>query len=164
MRGWSVVLWLALLGAVALAAGPVPPDFHLVAEAGPRLPWKAVRRVEVTGTAAAFSTVAIADRGPGTGTPTGSATLSASALQCLYDEILAAGFSTATQPAFNTVQDGSYAEVTVTANGTTTRIETRSAPFAPLDRVVLRLNGIIPGAAQLHYDAITGAAALPACP
>jgi len=163
MGRWCLLAWVAPLLASAAAAA-VPADFQLVAEAGPRLPNKAVRRIEVVGTQATFSTVNPADRGTGTGTTTGTATLSASALQCLYDEVVAAGFVGATQPAFNAVTDGSYAEVSVTANGQTTRVETRNAAFTPLDRVVIRLNDAVPDAARLRYGAIAGAAAPPACP
>ena len=45
MGRWCVLAWVAPLLATAAAAA-VPADFHLIAEAGPRLPNKAVRRIE----------------------------------------------------------------------------------------------------------------------
>jgi len=155
-------LSLGSLPCVACAE-TVPPDFALRAEAGPRLPGKSVRRIEVTGTTATLAVVMPEGRATGSGTVTGTVTLTPAALACLYGAVTAAGSLTATSPAANGMLDGTYVTLAVTAGGVTTPLVANNQAFAPIDDVVRRLNGLVPADAQLKYNEIIGSAAV-ACP
>jgi hypothetical protein len=165
---------LGSLGAVAVvgivfrlaapsAAAPVPSDFALHAEAGGRIPFVAVRRVDVAGTTATTAVVPPEGRATGAATVTGTVALSPAALQCLYDTVTAAGPLAATSPADPGFLDGTYAVLRVTADGTTRTLVAQNQAFGPIDDVIRRLNSLVPESAQLRYNAIGNAVAVP-CP
>lgn len=155
---------LTIVGLAARSvAQPIPSDFALRAEAGGRFPGVSVGRIDVAGTTATTAVVPPEARATGTASVTGTVTLGASALQCLYDAVTAAGSLTATSPADPNVHDGTYAVLRVTAGGTTNTLVARNQAFAPIDDVIRRLNTLVPAADQLRYNAIVGSAAAP-CP
>jgi hypothetical protein len=165
-RGLVVAATFALLAGRSVPAAraqAVPPDFALGAEAGPRMPGSAVGRIDVVGTTATLALVMPEGRATGTPTVTGSVSLAPGALACLYAAVTAAGSLAATSPADNGIADGTYAFLRVTAGGTTQTLVARNQAFAPIDDVIRRLNGLVPAASQLHYNAIAGAAPV-ACP
>ena len=150
------------LAAPSLAA-PVPSDFVLHAEAGARTPAVMVGRIDVTGTTATTAVVPPEGRSTGTATVTGTVALSPAALQCLYETVTAAGSLDATSPADPGVLDGTYAVLVVTAGGMTRTLAARNQPFTAIDDVIRHLNALVPASAQLHYNAIAAAVAVP-CP
>jgi hypothetical protein len=143
-------------------AAPVPSDFALHAEAGGRLPLVAVRRVDVVGTTATTARVPPEGRATGAATVTGTVELAPAALQCLYDVVTTAGSLAATSPLDPGIDDGTYAMLRVTADGSTYTLVAQNQAFAPIDDVIRRLNSLVPESAQLHYNAI-GSVAVP-CP
>lgn len=145
------------------AAAPVPSDFALHAEAGGRIPFVSVRRVDVVGTTATTAVVPPEGRATGTATVTGTVALAPAALQCLYDTVTAAGPLAATSPPDPGFHDGTYAMLRVTADGTTRTLVAQNQAFAPIDDVIRRLNSLVPESAQLRYNAIGNAVAVP-CP
>ena len=163
-RSALLLAFVVLLGTIPIAesVGKVPRDFYLLAESGPRMPSRPVLRVEIDGTSGTYWVVEPEDRATGTGTVQGTFTLLFTDLQCLFDEVQASGFLTAKQPAEGAL-DGTYARLTVTADGTTSTIETRNTTFSPVDLVILRLNSLTPGDARLRYNEIAGATEPPAC-
>jgi len=160
----AVAVAITIVGLAAPAAGqPVPSDFALHAEAGARLPAVSVGRIDVAGTTATTAVVPPEGRATGTATVTGTVPLATTALQCLYDAVIAAGSLAATSPADPGVHDGTYAVVRITAGGATHTLVARNQAFAPIDDVIRRLNALVPAGAQLHYNAIAGSPAVP-CP
>jgi hypothetical protein len=145
------------------AAAPVPSDFALHAEAGGRIPYLSVRRVDVVGTTATTAVVPPEGRATGTATETGTVALAPAALQCLYDTVTAAGALAAASPLDPGLSDGTYAMLRVTADGTTSTLVAQNQAFAPIDDVIRRLNSLVPESAQLRYNAIGSAVAVP-CP
>jgi hypothetical protein len=146
---------------LAQAQTPVPSDFALRAEAGARMPGIEVRRIDVAGTTATLAVVAPDGRATATPTVTGTVTLTAAALACLYDAVTAAGSLTSTSPADKPISDGTYAVLRVTAGGVTQTLVARNQAFPAIDDVIRRLNGLVPESSQLRYNAIAGTPTMP---
>ncbi|HEX9731589.1 MAG TPA: hypothetical protein VGG06_06325 [Thermoanaerobaculia bacterium] len=152
----QMVLVLLILSASlspAIAQSDVPPDFELSAMAGGVSPWTET----VALTVAADGTGTYTRYIPGdVGTPPieeGVFALTSQQLEELWQTIQLEGFFSLDPEHVNPdIQDRTFAELTVHANGASHVVTTQNAALLGFDDILTLLNGFTPGSANLEYD------------
>ena len=153
----SLALLFLVLPAGA-GAQSVPGDFLVVASAGSVSPDLPVRIVVFDGDLdGEFCRIDPPDRATGACSFTEVLVFTAPQLDAVWAAVQSNGFfgldSAYVDP---DVADGSYAELTVTANGVTHTVTTHNIAVASFDAVVLAINAELPAGRRLIYNAIFG--------
>jgi len=152
-----VMLLAALTPAAAAAAPPIsPPDFTITAVAGAVSPAYPIREVVLNPDGSgSYCRTDPADRQTGSCTVTTSFNLTVDDMNTLWTAIQSNGFSSLSPYYLDpTVADGSFADLTVTANGVTQEVITQNTPTAPFDAIMVTLNSLLPSGVVLKYNAI----------
>ncbi len=141
----------------ASAAPPLyPPDFAVTAYAGAVSPAYPIRLVTIDPSGSGtFCRTDPIDRDTGVCSLVSSFSLTVDDMNTLWSSIQSNGFSLLSPYYLDPgIADGSFAELTVTANGGTQQVITQNMAVAPFDAVMLTLNSLLPPTAVLKYNAI----------
>jgi len=133
-----------------------PDDFELTAIAGGFAPWTELFKLELNSDGEGkYYWMYPEDRGAKKWTLKDEFTLTSSQMDELWNEIVANDF-------FNMdnlyekpyTHDGSYAVLTITGNGQTHTVRTENLPVILFDRIMRKINSMIPGDNGLFYNDI----------
>jgi hypothetical protein len=147
---FQAALLASLFPSSAAHAQTLPADFKFSATVGASTPWgeKATITLDKTGQGH-YARYITGD------TPTilvdTTFTVGMTGLAQLWKTIQDSSFSTLTSVSDSTVQDGEFARVTVTANGTSHQVVMRNTPIPRLNGIIAALNAIIPPSLHLSY-------------
>jgi hypothetical protein len=153
----SLVLLISVIGLVpACNAQPTyPQDLQIEAFAGGVAPWTPLYRVQISPDGSAvYSQVAPDNRGTATWTQSSTFDLTAGEMQGIWNAIDANNFFSLGQSYSTPAWDGSFAVMTITANGVTYKVVTENTAVQPFDSIVMAINDVTLGDQDLFYNAI----------
>lgn len=135
----------------------MPADFEVVAMTGGVLPWTEIKKIEIKGSGEViYSTAEANDRVEGTFLEVSRFQINPDGLQSLYQTIVQNEFFGLKKiyDAENYV-DGSFAELTITADGKRHSVHTVNFELKPFDDIFRQINQLAPENIQLIYDVLT---------
>jgi hypothetical protein len=134
---------------------PVPADFQVHAEAGSVDPDGdlAILDLAADGTGTLCIVLPV-DRETGDCSTVTSVTFTADEVTAVWDAVRAGNFFNLAPSHIGNAVDGSFAELTVTASGSTHTVLTQNLALAPFDAIMLALNAPLPAGSKLYYNEI----------
>jgi len=153
-----LILLASGLASVSASAAPplYPPDFSVTAYAGAVSPAYSIRLVTIdpagNGT---FCRTDPIDRDTGACSLVSSFNLTVDDMNTLWNSIQSNGFSLLSPYYLDPgIADGTFAELTVTANSSTQQVITQNTAVTSFDAIMVTLNSLLPPSAVLKYNAI----------
>lgn len=135
---------------------PIPKDFKVTAIAGGAHPEYPLYKVEIDASGGcAYYEMAPKDRAGGIFKEVGRFALKEEAVREIFIEIRENKFfSLKNRYVSKGVVDGSFAELTVTDNGKTHRVETRNTAVEGFDNIMMTINIELPAGSKVPYNEI----------
>lgn len=132
-----------------------PSDFRIVAAAGSVAPSHSLRTLEIEASGSAvFCRIPAARRGRGDCLTPETFTLTTDELNLVYQAVVDGDFFQQAPIHVGPAVDGTFAEFTITASGTTHTVRSQNIAVAAFDSIALAINSVVPGQFVLKYNAI----------
>jgi hypothetical protein len=155
---------VALLAVLVPSCSPqetYPSDLRIEAFAGGFAPWTSLYMIQIyPDGSGVYSQEAPENRGNATWTQISSFNLTAGQMKAIWDEINANSFFSLGQNYSTPAWDGSFAVMSITANGVTYKVVTENTEVQAFDSIVMAINDATPGDLDLFYNAINPIGAL----
>jgi hypothetical protein len=151
-----LMVFLGLLSSQCSVQQPTyPQDLQIEAFAGGFAPWTPLYMIQIyPDGSAVYSQEAPENRGNATWTQISSFNLTAGQMKAIWDAINANNFFSLGQNYSTLAWDGSFAVMSITANGVTYKVVTENTEVQAFDSIVTAINDATPGDLDLFYNAI----------
>jgi hypothetical protein len=132
-----------------------PSDLEIQIECGGNAPWTTLFKLEIEPTGeASYSIVYPEDRYDGEWTLITSFDLTEGEMDQIWNKIINNGFFDLDETYANPAVDGTFANMTITANGETHSVETDNIDLFEFDDIIRTINQLTPGKNDLFYNAV----------
>lgn len=154
----SLVLLISLAGLVpgcGVQQPTYPQDLQIEAFAGGFAPWTSLYMIQIDPAGSAiYSQEAPENRDTATWTQISSFDLTDDQMEAIWNVIEANNFFSLGQNYSTPAWDGSFAVMSITANGVTHKVVTENTGVQAFDSIVIAINDATPGDLDLFYNAI----------
>ena len=153
----SLVLLISLagLGVDCGVQQTYPQDLQIEVFAGGVAPWTSLYMIQIDPAGSAiYSQEAPDDRDTATWTQISSFDLTDGQMEAIWNAIEANNFFSLGQSYSTPVWDGSFAVMSITADGVTHKVVTENTGVPAFDSIVMAINDATPGDLDLFYNAI----------